>query len=246
MDNQGTLYFGLLSSNSIAKWNTHELFLSGQKIIAKDSRYLEWPNSFTIDSKGNLIVLVNKLNKFISHNIDVNQINFWLIMSNVGSKGYLYDESVEYKMPEVSTVKNVTTKQPEPEILPGSPQDAFLIPVPKPNHKATTAAVLPITTPEPELEPEPTTMDDTEMLHEHVTLMDTNLAKSVEDKRDSNMTDVKFVTEKENTTENNKMHKNTGNNVSNMNSSFSETTSRSNRLVVSFISMLFTSCLFAL
>ncbi|CAH1967113.1 unnamed protein product [Acanthoscelides obtectus] len=157
MDNQGTLYYTLLATNSIAKWDTRQPFLSGQKIIAKDEKYLEWPNSFAFDQSGNITVLVNRLNEFIYGKLNLEQVNFRLITARVDRKSYLYDEVYDYS-PEMNltttTLAANTEKLPEPQVLPGSDQDPNLAPhfEPTKDHQTTTAM--------------PTTMDHSDNDHQ--------------------------------------------------------------------------------
>lgn len=93
MDNQGILYYTLLGNNAVGKWDSHTSFQSGQVLIARDSKHLEWPNSLTFDSRGNLTVLMNRMNRFIYNQFDLNEYNFRLITSYVGGKSYLFDDN---------------------------------------------------------------------------------------------------------------------------------------------------------
>lgn len=184
MDNNGTLYYSLLTTNSIAKWNTQLSFQSGQLVIARDGNFLEWPNSFTFDQNGNITVLVNKLNRFIYDKLNLNQANFRLITSRVGGKSYLYDQTYNYNtgsnkettaLPVTEDNATVSSDLAAPELyIPGSDQDPYLAPHPVP--KPSTPE--PIPEPEPEPEPEPTAeptpeptpknMDHDHMNHDHM------------------------------------------------------------------------------
>lgn len=166
MDNQGVLYYSLLATNSIAKWNSNTPFQTGQTIIARDSNYLEWPNSFTFDQNGNITVLVNKLNKFIYDNLNLNQVNFRLITSKVGGRSYLYDQAYDYesdKEMSTSTPSSSDSNVPHGVLQP----DPFLIP-----HREPTGTLEPKPEPEPTAEPEPTRSD---MIHEHTVNHDHNM-----------------------------------------------------------------------
>lgn len=97
VDNQGILYYSLLGSSSISMWDTRLPFASAQKIIARDTKYLSWPNSFTFDDSGNMIVLSNNLQKYVFDTLDLNDVNFRLLMSHTGTRSYIYnDDNLKY------------------------------------------------------------------------------------------------------------------------------------------------------
>lgn len=95
MDEMGTLYYGLLADNSVAKWDSKVPFTSGQRVIARDSTYIQWPDSIAFDMSGNLLVVTNRLQKFIYGTLNLNEANFRILESNVGVKSYLYGIPVE-------------------------------------------------------------------------------------------------------------------------------------------------------
>lgn len=149
MDNQGVLYYSLLSTYSVARWDTRTPFQSGQKIIARDDNFLEWPNSFTFDQSGNITVLVNRLDKFLYDKLDLDEVNFRLITANVGGKSYLYDQEYDYELDQsTSTTSTTPVNLPEPNNYPGIDQDPYLVPNPQPEPS-------PEPEPQPEVEPEP-------------------------------------------------------------------------------------------
>lgn len=86
MDNRGVLYYSLLGETAIGRWDSQTPFHSGQKLIARDNRFIEWPSSFAFDLNGNLTIVMNSLNKFIYGKLDLNEYNFRLISSDVGAK----------------------------------------------------------------------------------------------------------------------------------------------------------------
>ncbi|XP_030750481.1 protein yellow-like [Sitophilus oryzae] len=159
MDNEGVLYYSLLGSNSIARWDIHTPFQTGQKIIAKDERYLEWPNSFALDKEGNLTILVNRLERFIYDKLDLKEPNFRLIASNVGGMNYLYDDSYSYNNQAESSSTSSTTESEELKpINTGLDQDPYLSPQPEPEPSANSEeehSSEPSPEPEPSAEPEP-------------------------------------------------------------------------------------------
>ncbi|KAF5285805.1 hypothetical protein FQA39_LY04266 [Lamprigera yunnana] len=98
MTNRGVLYYGLLGSNSIAQWNSSKSFQSSQVVLSKDASYIQWTNSFTIDTNGTITVLSSTLQKLIRGALDVNRYNFWLLSAEIGEKSYLYDDlTFEYE-----------------------------------------------------------------------------------------------------------------------------------------------------
>lgn len=93
MDSKGFLYYGLLSDTSIARWDSSLPFATSQKLISKDPEYLQWPSSFTFDDMGNLLLVTNKLQKFIYDKIRLDQSNFRILSAKVDGKSYFFDES---------------------------------------------------------------------------------------------------------------------------------------------------------
>lgn len=93
MDSRGWLYYGLLSDTSIARWDSSQPFATSQKLISKDPEYLQWPSSFAFDDKGNLLLVTNKLQRFIYDKIRLDQSNFRILSAKVDSKSYFFDES---------------------------------------------------------------------------------------------------------------------------------------------------------
>lgn len=93
MDNKGNLYYGLLPSYGIAKWNIHSPF-STSKVVDKNRKELIWPDSFGFDSKGNLYVLANGINKYYdpSYKLQVNSdIKFRILKHSTETISYLYN-----------------------------------------------------------------------------------------------------------------------------------------------------------
>ncbi|KAL1494374.1 hypothetical protein ABEB36_009983 [Hypothenemus hampei] len=146
MDNKGMLYYSLLASNSIARWDSSTPFQTGQKIIAKDDRYLEWVNAFAFDGQGNLTILVNRLNRFIYDKFNLSEVNFRLIASNVGGKSYLYDERYNYHSENGTQSTNsitTSTEKPQNPLKPGTDQDPYLAPaVPDPTAEPSSESTI--------------------------------------------------------------------------------------------------------
>lgn len=90
MDENGILYYGLLADNSIATWNSKTLFTSGQKVIARDPIHIQWADSLAFDDLGHLLVVTNKLQKFIFGQINITEPNYRILEAVVNAKSYLY------------------------------------------------------------------------------------------------------------------------------------------------------------
>ncbi|KAH0809686.1 hypothetical protein GEV33_013106 [Tenebrio molitor] len=130
MDNQGILYYGLLGNSAVGRWDSRTPFSSGQRLIARDLKYLEWPNSFTFDPTGNLTVLTNSLAKFIFGKMNLDEYNFRLITSYVGGKSYLYDDNFNYDLHgghssprELTSPEPLPRPHPEPQPRPEPTSD---------------------------------------------------------------------------------------------------------------------------
>lgn len=107
MDENGVLYYGLLGDNSIAKWDSKTPFTSGQKIIARDTTYIQWPDSLAFDMSGNLLVVTNRLQKFIYGQMNLSEPNFRILEANIGAKSYIY--GVPKEIPENKEISTMAT-----------------------------------------------------------------------------------------------------------------------------------------
>lgn len=108
MDNKGILYYGLIPKASIVRWDSSTPFITGQKVIAKDDNYIQWPNSFAFDDGGNVLVLTNKLEKYVQNKMSLNEPNFRILMAYVDGKSYVYDdETLVYSVYETDN-QNIT------------------------------------------------------------------------------------------------------------------------------------------
>lgn len=92
MDNKGILYYGLLSKASIVRWDSTTPFSTGQQVIAEDVNYIQWPNSFAFDDGGNVLVLTNRLEKYVQNKMSLDEPNFRILMAYVNGKSYVYDD----------------------------------------------------------------------------------------------------------------------------------------------------------
>lgn len=91
MDNQGTLYYGLLKDSAIAQWDSHTPFTyDNQLIIAKDDNFIQWVDGMTFDEEGYLYIVVNRLFNFVAGRLQPNDINFRILRAKTGRLGYAY------------------------------------------------------------------------------------------------------------------------------------------------------------
>lgn len=91
MDNQGTLYFGLLKDNAIAMWDSRRPFTyENQLIIAKDDNFIQWVDGMSFDEEGSLFVVVNRLFNFVAGRLQPNDINFRILRAKTGRLSYAY------------------------------------------------------------------------------------------------------------------------------------------------------------
>lgn len=93
MDNKGNLYFGLLNTYAIAQWNMYTPFTT-TTVIDKNRKAIIWPDSFGFDSKGNLYVLANGINKYHDTNYKLeitDEMKFRILKYYTGTLSYLYN-----------------------------------------------------------------------------------------------------------------------------------------------------------
>lgn len=93
MDNKGNLYYGLLSGYGVAKWNINQPF-STSKILDQNKKLLVWPDSFCFDSKGNLYVLANGINRYFDPTYPLKvstEVRFRVLKYHTGTLSYLYN-----------------------------------------------------------------------------------------------------------------------------------------------------------
>lgn len=62
MDNYGMLYFGLLRSHAICKWDSYRPFtLENQQIVAKDDTHIQWTDGEFPVRKISVTIVMNLL-----------------------------------------------------------------------------------------------------------------------------------------------------------------------------------------
>ncbi|XP_022920917.1 dopaminechrome tautomerase-like [Onthophagus taurus] len=91
IDNEGNLYYGLLDSYGIAKWNIYEP-INSTKIIEENNSTIIWPDSFSFDNQGFIYVLTNGIHKFFNPTVkhDTTSTKFRLMKLYTGTKSYMY------------------------------------------------------------------------------------------------------------------------------------------------------------
>lgn len=91
MDNQGTLYYGLLKDNAIAMWDSYRPFTyDNQLIIAKDDNFIQWVDGMSFDEEGHLYIVVNRLFNFVAGRLQPNDVNFRILRAKTGRLSYAY------------------------------------------------------------------------------------------------------------------------------------------------------------
>ena len=94
MDADGRLYYGQLSLNAVYSWDTKQgkLTDSNQFVVIQNDTDLQWPDTFAMDTAGNVFVTSNKLPRFRTNTYNFTDINFRVIRFHVGSKNYMYSD----------------------------------------------------------------------------------------------------------------------------------------------------------
>ena len=94
MSSTGTLYFGLMSLDAIAAWNTSQPpFTTNHQVVIQDHALSQYPDSFAIEATGErLWYTANRLQAFMTGTVDITQPNIRLIVADIGAKSYLYYE----------------------------------------------------------------------------------------------------------------------------------------------------------
>jgi len=74
--NKGILYYGALQKNSVYYWNPsdeskNKKQLPNQKVLVHDDETMQWVDTFGFDNNGNLLFTTNKLQKFLSGQLDI-------------------------------------------------------------------------------------------------------------------------------------------------------------------------------
>ncbi|RZF46752.1 hypothetical protein LSTR_LSTR002615 [Laodelphax striatellus] len=91
LDSKHVLYYGLLESNGIARWDSsRDPFSTGQRIITEDAALLQWPCAFAFDHQRALWVISNRFQTFLANTINLEVPNFRLIKAYTGTQSYLY------------------------------------------------------------------------------------------------------------------------------------------------------------
>lgn len=91
-DEYGKLYFGLLGLSEIDVWDTRDVGkqLADAPVLYQNLETLQWPDSFAIDTKGNLFVTTNRLQNFLSNKVELSEINYRILFKNIRARSYLY------------------------------------------------------------------------------------------------------------------------------------------------------------
>lgn len=95
MSATGVLYFGLLADDAIAMWDTKNSpsFTTGQRIISRDHKLTQWPDSFAFDEEGNFWCVTNMLQNFLNNRVNIDVPNYRFIKMRLGIRNYQYYEN---------------------------------------------------------------------------------------------------------------------------------------------------------
>lgn len=108
MDEEGVLYYGLVGDYAIAQWDSRTNFSTNQEIIAKDKDFIQWVDRFAFDTLNNLHVIINRLHNFVADKVNVEEVNYRILKTDVGVKSYLYSPMLlPGKKPVVSNTQTV-------------------------------------------------------------------------------------------------------------------------------------------
>lgn len=89
MDSEGFLYYGVLTEDSVKKWNS-KAPIETSVTVEQNSKLINWPDSFGFDTFGTLYLLANNIENFLVNGINVNDINFKLIKLYTGTCSYQF------------------------------------------------------------------------------------------------------------------------------------------------------------
>lgn len=87
-DTDDNIYYGILPLNAVGKWNV-KTPLETAEIVEQNDEFIKWPDSFSIYNNY-LYLITNSISKFSKNDIDLNEINFRIIMLKTNSKSYIY------------------------------------------------------------------------------------------------------------------------------------------------------------
>ncbi|KAK2576270.1 hypothetical protein KPH14_005636 [Odynerus spinipes] len=102
----GVLYFGLLADDAVSTWDTKQSnsFTTGQRIISRDHRLMQWPDSFAFDEDGNFYCVTNSLQRFINNQVDISVPNYRVVRTRAFSKSYQYlEDGTPPEIPDLSS-----------------------------------------------------------------------------------------------------------------------------------------------
>lgn len=89
MDSERNLYYGVLTQDSVQKWNA-SAGISSAETVDQNSKLIVWPDSFGFDTIGNLYLVSNNIGYFLDNDISRDKINFRLLKYYTGTCSYLY------------------------------------------------------------------------------------------------------------------------------------------------------------
>ena len=89
----GRLYFGALANNSIYTWNKEEnglnFAIESQHLLTRNDTTMEWVDTFAFDGKGYLWFVTNRLDRYITKTMNLDDINFRVMRIYTNETSYL-------------------------------------------------------------------------------------------------------------------------------------------------------------
>jgi len=109
ISDNGLLYFGLLSKNTINVWDPKTKDLSTQKhLLSPESETLQWVDTFGFDQQGSLLFTTNRLQLFFANTMDwsgASGANFRIMKIDIQGNSYLTHQG-PYHSPCVGNIDN--------------------------------------------------------------------------------------------------------------------------------------------
>ncbi|KAF4529165.1 hypothetical protein B566_EDAN017688 [Ephemera danica] len=99
MDQHGVLFFGLVTSDTLACWNTFKPFVPENVVsLAQDPRALQFVTTTTVDQDSRVWALSTRFQKYILETLDPNEVNFRVVLAP-SSEGLVRGTNCEHTPP---------------------------------------------------------------------------------------------------------------------------------------------------
>ena len=92
MDSWSQLFYAVTSQCAVNNWNfwLEQINSKNELQYIQSNEDLEWPETFTFDNIGNLLVVSNKVNLFNVNKLKANRVNFRVLRFPTGTRSYMY------------------------------------------------------------------------------------------------------------------------------------------------------------